>query len=159
MLGASVPKAIAPSGKRELLEAMQAIHNEKYKGCYGSPRMHQELLVRGFDVSENTVAELMKTHDMKASTKQKFRHTTDSNHAHPVAENLLDQAFEQEKPDQVWVSDITYIPTREGWLYLVCVLDLYSRKVVGWSMSNRMTKDLVLSALEMALWGAVPRPN
>ncbi len=103
------------------------------------------------------MAELMKTHDMKASTKQKFRHTTDSNHAHPVAENLLDQAFEQEKPDQVWVSDITYIPTREGWLYLVCVLDLYSRKVVGWSMSNRMTKDLVLSALEMAAFGALSR--
>ena len=80
-----------------------------------------------------------------------FRHTTDSNHRHPVAANVLNQEFEQPRPNAVWVSDITYIPTREGWLYLACVLDLYSRKVVGWSMSERMTSDLVLSALEMAL--------
>lgn len=137
--------------QRELVEEMQAIHAERNKDCYGSPRMHKELLDRGYDVCENTVAELMKNNDIQASTKKKFRHTTDSNHSHPVAENLLNQQFEQEKPNTVWVSDLTYIPTREGWLYLVCVLDLHSRKVVGWSMSERMTKDLVLSALEMAL--------
>lgn len=137
--------------QRELVEEMQAIHAERHKDCYGSPRMHKELLKRGYDVCENTVAELMKNNEIQASTKKKFRHTTDSNHPHPVAENLLNQAFEQEKPNTVWVSDLTYIPTREGWLYLVCVLDLHSRKVVGWSMSERMTKDLVLAALEMAL--------
>lgn len=142
--------------QQELVEQMQSIHQEKHKDCYGSPRMQKELVARGYDVCENTVAQLMKDHDLKASTKKKFRQTTDSNHPHPVAENLLNQAFEQDKPDQVWVSDLTYVWTQEGWLYLVCVLDLYSRKVVGWSMSERMTKDLVLSALEMALLSRRP---
>lgn len=137
--------------RQELVEEMKQVHQERHKDCYGSPRMHKELLAKGYEVCENTVAQLMKDHDIQATTKKKFRHTTDSNHPYPVAENLLNQEFEQEKPDQVWVSDITYIPTREGWLYLACVLDLYSRRVVGWSMSERMTKDLVLSALEMAL--------
>jgi transposase InsO family protein len=113
--------------------------------------MHKELLAKGYEVCENTVAQLMKGHDLRAKTKKTFRHTTASNHPYPVAENLLNQEFEQDQPDQVWVSDITYIPTREGWLYLVCVLDLHSRRVVGWSMSERMTKELVLCALEMAL--------
>jgi transposase InsO family protein len=153
------PESERAQRQQELLEAMQAIHAEKHKDSYGSPRMHQQLLARGFDVSENTVAALMKQHGMQASTKKKFRQTTDSNHPHPVAENLLDQAFEQEHPDQVWVSDITYIPTREGWLYLACVLDLYSRKVVGWSMSHSMTKDLVLSAMEMALLKRQPEAD
>jgi putative transposase len=137
--------------RQELVEQMQQVHQERHKDCYGSPRMHKELLAKGYEVCENTVAQLMKDHDIKATTKRKFRHTTDSNHPYPVAENLLNQEFEQDQPDQVWVSDITYIPTREGWLYLVCVLDLYSRRVVGWSMSERMTKELVLAALEMAL--------
>jgi transposase InsO family protein len=137
--------------RQELVEEMKQVHQERHKDGYGSPRMHKELLAKGYDVCENTVAQLMKDHDLKATTKKKFRHTTDSNHPYPVAENLLNQEFAQQKPDQVWVSDITYIPTREGWLYLVCVLDLYSRRVVGWSMAERMTKDLVLSALEMAL--------
>ena len=145
------PESERSKRQRELVEEMQSIHREPHKACYGSPRMHKELLKRDYEVCENTVAELMKANEIKASTKRKFRHTTDSNHSHPVAENLLNQAFEQEKPDTVWVSDITNIPTREGWLYLVCVLDLYSRKVVGWSMAERMTKDLVLSAMEMAL--------
>lgn len=145
------PESERSKRRRELVKEMESIHAEPFKACYGSPRMHQELLKRGYEACENTVAELMKAHEIQASTKRKFRHTTDSNHPHPVAENLLNQAFEQDQPDTVWVSDITYIPTREGWLYLVCVLDLYSRKVVGWSMSERMTKDLVLAALEMAL--------
>ncbi len=145
------PESDRSQRQRELVEEMQSIHEERHKDCYGSPRMHRELLARDYEVCENTVAKLMKAHDLKSSTKQKFRQTTDSNHPHPVAENLLNQAFEQEKPDTVWVSDITYIWTGEGWLYLMCVLDLFSRKVVGWSMSKRMTKDLVLSAMKMAL--------
>jgi len=145
------PKSDRSRRQRELTDQMRAIHAERHKDSYGSPRMHQELIARGYEVCENTVAQLMKDQDLKSSTKKKFRHTTDSNHRHPVAENVLNQQFQQEKPDQVWVSDITFIPTREGWLYLVCILDLYSRKVVGWSMSDRMTKDLVLSAMKMAL--------
>lgn len=142
--------------REELIEQIQAIHSEPKKACYGSPRMHKELRARGYDVCENTVARLMKEHDVKASTTKKFRHTTDSNHTRPVAENLLNQEFEQVQPNRVWVSDLTYIPTREGWLYLVCVLDLFSRRVVGWSMGARMTQDLVLSALEMALLARRP---
>jgi transposase InsO family protein len=137
--------------QRELVSAMRAIHCEPRKGCYGSPRMQRELVSRGCPVSENTVARLMQEHELRAATARKFRHTTDSNHPHPVAENVLNQEFEQERPNQVWVSDLTYVATREGWLYLVCVLDLFSRKVVGWSMSARMTSALVVSALQMAL--------
>lgn len=153
------PVSVRKERQEELVEEMKQVHQERHKDCYGSPRMHKELLAKGYEVCENTVAQLMKDHDLRATTKRKFRHTTDSNHPYPVAENLLNQEFEQHKPDQVWVSDITYIPTREGWLYLVCVLDLYSRRVVGWSMSERMTKDLVLSALEMALLRRRPEAN
>lgn len=143
--------------RRELVAQMREIHGEKYKASYGSPRMHQELVARGHEVSENTVAQLMRAHELRASTARKFRHTTDSNHSHPVADNVLNQEFEQSGPNEAWVSDITYVPTREGWLYLVCVLDLYSRKVVGWSMSERMTSQLVISALGMALQQRCPR--
>lgn len=137
--------------RRELVAEMREIHADKDMRNYGSPRMHQELVARGRQVCENTVARLMQDHDLRSTTAQKFRATTDSKHSHPVAQNHLNQEFEQSGPNRAWVSDITYIPTREGWLYLVCVLDLYSRKVVGWSMSSRMTKELVLSALEMAV--------
>ena len=129
----------------------RVIHGEKHKGNYGSPRMLKELRARGREVSENTVAKLMQENQLRAATARKFRHTTDSNHTYPVAENVLNQEFNQERANAAWVSDITYIQTREGWLYLACVLDLYSRKVVGWSMSERMKSDLVLTALEMGL--------
>lgn len=145
------PQSERSQRHQALLGEMRTIHQEYRKDTYGSPRLHKELIARGYEVCENTVADLMQAHDIRASTQRKFRHTTDSNHPYPVAENLLEQAFEQEKPDTVWVSDLTYIPTREGWLYLVCVLDLFSRKVVGWSMGTRMTQELVLSAMEMAL--------
>ena len=113
--------------------------------------MQQELVARGHEVSENTVAKLMRDHGLRAASIRKFRVTTDSHHSLPVAENVLNREFEQESADRVWLADITYIWTREGWLYLPCVLDAYSRKIVGWSMSDRMTKDLVLEALRMAL--------
>jgi len=113
--------------------------------------MHQELVARGKQCSRNTVASLMKAHKIRAVSSRKFKATTDSSHPHPVAENVLDRQFQQESPDRVWLSDITYVWTREGWLYLACVLDCYSRKIVGWSMSTRMTKTLVLDALQMAL--------
>lgn len=142
--------------EQELVAEMRAIHAEKHKQNYGSPRMHQELKARGRKVCENTVARLMKVHGLRAATAKKFRHTTDSNHPYPVAKNVLNQEFEQTRANEVWVSDITYVPTREGWLYVVCVLDLYSRKVVGWSMSHRMTRELVLGALEMALQRRCP---
>jgi transposase InsO family protein len=118
--------------------------------------MHQELLARGYSVSENTVAKLMQRERLRAATKRKFRVTTDSGHRHPVAENLLDRQFEQESADRVWLADITYVWTREGWLYLACVMDAYSRKIVGWSMAERIKQDLVLDALRMALGRRCP---
>jgi putative transposase len=128
------PESARSVRRRELVAEMRVIHGEKHKGNYGSPRMLKELRARGREVSENTVAKLMQENQLRAATARKFRHTTDSNHTYPVAENVLNQEFNQERANAAWVSDITYIQTREGWLYLACVLDLYSRKVVGWSM-------------------------
>jgi putative transposase len=151
------PESARSVRRREVVAEMRAIHGEKHKASYGSPRMLRELRARGHEVSENTVAKLMQEHELRASTARKFRHTTDSNHSYSVAENVLNQEFEQAGPNEAWVSDITYVPTREGWLYLVCVLDLYSRKVVGWSMSERMKSELVISALGMALQQRCPQ--
>ena len=136
---------------RELVSEMQTIHADRDMKSYGSPRMREELVARGHLVSENTVARLMRAAGLRASSSRKFRVTTDSKHSRPVAENVLDREFQQASPDRVWVADITYVWTKEGWLYLACVLDAYSRKIVGWSMGNRIAKELVFDALKMAL--------
>ena len=104
---------------------------------YGSPRMHLELVDRGFEICEATVAKLMQKEELVASTHRRFRiRTTDSNHGLPVAENTVNREFLRSGPNEVWVSDLTYIPTKAGWLYLVVIIDLHSRKVVGWSMNT-----------------------
>ena len=140
------------SQRREsLLDEIKAIHHERRKDVYGSPRIQQELTVRGRRCNVKTVARIMKEGGIRAKTARKFKVTTDSKHARPVAPNVLDRAFEQTGANQVWVSDITYIPTREGWLYLAAVEDLYTRKIVGWSMSERLTSRLVVDALEMGI--------
>ena len=136
----------------ELISEMKQIHSEDRKDVYGSPRMHLELVDRGFEICEATVATLMRKEGLAASTHRRFRiRTTDSNHRLPVAENTVDREFARHQPNEVWVSDLTYIPTKSGWLYLVVIIDLYSRKVVGWSMDVEMTTDVFLSALQMAL--------
>jgi putative transposase len=145
------PESARSQRHQELIAEMEEIHADRDLKNYGSPRMRDELVSRGHTVSENTVARLMRAHGLRAAVSRKFRVTTDSKHSLPVAENVLDREFTQESADRVWVSDITYIWTREGWLYLACVLDAYSRKIVGWSMQERMTKELVLDALRMAL--------
>ena len=104
----------------------------------------------------NTVARVMRQEGIAAKTKRKFRVTTDSNHGHPVAENVLDRRFEPEAPNRAWTTDITYLATGEGWLYLAAVEDLYSRRIVGWSMGPRIDSRLVVDALEMALAGRRP---
>jgi putative transposase len=126
------------------------------KQRYGSPRMAAELKARGHECSENTVAKLMSAHGIKARVPRRFVRTTDSNHRLPVAANLLDRDFDPERPNQVWAADITYIPTREGWLYLAVVEDLFSRMVVGWSMAETMESRLVVDALEMATRRRLP---
>jgi transposase InsO family protein len=138
-----------------LLVAIAAAHAEA-KGRYGSPRIHAELAAKGIDCCVNTVAKLMHDNGIRAKTARKFKNTTDSNHALPVADNLLDRQFEAAGPNERWLADITYIPTREGWLYLAVVEDLYSRMVVGWSLADTMTSRLVVDALEMAVQRRLP---
>ena len=137
-----------PGSEREarrdaLASEIRSIHSEQYLDVYGSPRMHQELLKRGFEVCENTVAAVMKQEGITASTEKKFRvTTTDSNHSLPVAENVMDRDFTSENPGEKLVSDLTYIATDEGFLFLVCVIDVCTRRVVGWSVSRaRLHRD------------------
>ncbi len=141
--------------RQELAEEITTIHAE-VKGRYGSPRVHAELVSRGRACCVNFVAGVMREAGIAAKTTRKFRQTTDSNHALPVAANVLDRAFDPAEPNTSWVADITCVPTREGWLYLAVVEDLFSRVVVGWSMAATMTSRLVVDALEMAL---VRRPR
>lgn len=143
---------------RRLLVEIKAIHSAK-RETYGSPRVHAELKAQGLRLGEKRVARLMRAGGIRAKQKRKFKATTDSRHSHPVAPNLLARDFEAIAPNQKWVADITYIPTREGWLYLAAILDLYSRMVVGWSMSSRMTRRLVLDALDMAVGRRRPGPG
>jgi transposase InsO family protein len=138
-----------------LLVEIAAAHAEA-KGRYGSPRIYAELKAKGIDCCINTVAKLMHDNDIRAKTARKFKNTTDSNHPLPVADNLLDRQFEAHGPNERWLADITYIPTREGWLYLAVVEDLYSRMVVGWSLADTMTSRLVVDALEMAVQRRLP---
>ena len=149
----------APSPRHErrdaLLVAIRSAHAEA-KARYGSPRIHAELEARGHHCCVNTVARIMREAGIAAKTKRKFRQTTDSNHPHPVAENLLNRQFDPVSKNESWVTDITYIATREGWMYLAVVEDLFSRMVVGWSMDATMTSRLVVDALEMAVARRLP---
>jgi transposase InsO family protein len=138
-----------------LLVEIRAAHAEA-KGRYGSPRIHAELEAKGVECCLNTVAKLMADDDIRAKAARKFRNTTDTNHGRPVAGNVLDRQFGASGPNEKWVADITCIPTREGWLYLAAVEDLYSRMVVGWSMADRMESRLVVDALGMAVQRRLP---
>ena len=141
-----------------LVAHIRAIHAE-FKGEYGWPRVWKELLARGVRVGKDRVQRLMKMHNIRARGKRKFVVTTDSKHSLPVAENLLARDFTPEAPDRVWSSDITYIATDEGWLYLAAVIDLFSRQVVGWSMQPHMQTSLVTDALRMAWFRRHPEPG
>jgi len=141
--------------RKAVLLGIQAVHSE-VQARYGSPRIFKELRNQGFKTSLNTVARIMRENRIQAKQTRRFRCTTDSNHSLPVAENNLGRRFDPSRPNQAWVADITYIPTREGWLYFSAVEDLYSRRIVGWSMSDRMTSRLVVDALEMAIGRRVP---
>jgi putative transposase len=139
----------------QMLALIQAIHAE-FKGSYGSPRMVKELRGRGFSASKSRVERLMRENGIKARHKRRYKATTDSKHNLPVAPNLLDRDFTPEAPNQVWTSDMTYLWTDEGWLYLAIVLDLFNREVVGWSLKPRMTADIVTDALTMAWFRRKP---
>ncbi len=141
-----------------LSEVIKEIHKES-RGEYGSPKIHQELRRRGIRCGRKRVARLMRKDGLKAKTIRKFKATTNSKHDLPVAANLLNRDFSPVEPNKAWVADITYIWTTEGWLYLAVVIDLFSRAVVGWSMSERMTRTLVMDAFTLAVKRRNPPPG
>ena len=154
----------APIGKRQARRAELVVHiravHEAGRRVYGSPRVHRALLARGVKRNRKTVARIMREEGLRSKAIRTFRvRTTDSSHAHPVAENVLDRKFTAEKPDAAWLCDITYIPTGEGWLYLAGVMDLCSRKIVGWSMAGHLRAELVNDALAMATTQRNPSPG
>ncbi len=120
-------------------------------GSYGRPRMTVELKELGFDVGHRRIGRLMSENGIEVKRNKKFKATTDSNHAFNIAPNLLNRDFHADAPNKKWVADISYVWTREGWLYLAVILDLHSRRVIGWAVSNRMKRDLAIRALNMAI--------
>ena len=138
-----------------MLSKVRQIHNET-RGSYGSRRMSKKLRGQGHDVGRYRARSLMKKAGVSVKRRKKFTKTTDSKHNLPVAPNLLERNFQPDRPDAIWCSDISYLWTTQGWLYLAIVIDLYSRKIVGWAMSNRLKTSLVIEALMMAYWRRKP---
>ena len=155
--------AKGPLSQRAAEDAeLEPIIQEVYaagRGSYGSPSIHDELLKCNRRVSRKRVIRLMKKLKLKAKTAKKFKAATNSKHTLPIAANLVGRRFAQATANRTWVSDITYLRTREGWLYLAVVIDLYSRKVVGWSLRPRMSANLVCDAFDMAVQNRRPPPG
>jgi putative transposase len=149
------PESAHQQQDQQLAQEVAQAHRDS-RGTYGSPRVHAELKAQGRKVSRKRVARLMRKQKLAARKKRRSVRTTDSNHSNPVAPNVLERDFSPHQPNSTWATDITYIWTTEGWLYLAVVLDLFSRRVVGWSMSEHIDTKLVLGALEMALEGRQP---
>ena len=142
----------------KLIGHIRAAHSAS-KGRYGAPRVHAELRHRGISCGRQRVARLMRQVGLRGKGRRKYRPTTTSAHAHPVADNRLARCFNIQTANCVWVGDITYLPTKEGWLYLAVLIDLFSRRVVGWAMSEHLTTALPLAALEMARQSRRPPPG
>jgi len=146
-------------GELALRVHIATIHRQS-RGTYGSPRVHAELKAQGFEVGRHRTARLMKDMGLSGTPKKRFRvGTTDSDHNNPIADNLLNRRFDVNDPNRVWVGDITYLPTRAGFVYLAVLIDLFSRKVVGWSVTSHMRTELCLDALRMALVTREPVPG
>jgi len=150
------PSALVRANE-ELLAQIREIHQGSQE-TYGSPRIYRALQQRGISCSRKRVARLMRVHRIRAKTKRRFKVTTRSRHGLPVAPDLLGRDFHAPAPNRIWTSDITYVWTREGWVYLAVILDLYSRLVVGWELSDRLTADLVTTALQRAVDRRHPGP-
>ncbi len=150
-----------PAAPKKLADAKLVVEikaaMKRGRGVYGSPRVHRDLRARGFRVSRKRVERLMRENGLAARQKRRFVHSTDSRHAFPVAANVLDRKFDVQKPNQAWVGDVTYIPTAEGWLYLAVLLDLFSRRVVGWATSASNDRELALRALDQAVRARRPK--
>ncbi|HWL73600.1 MAG TPA: IS3 family transposase, partial [Burkholderiaceae bacterium] len=154
--GLNAARERAPSKRRlddEVLVKLIGETQRQHRGRYGRRRMTSEVSqVQGRAINHKRVARLMRSHGLQSPKRRRSRVvTTDSKHAHPVAPNILGRDFEATGPNQKWLADLTYVPTKEGWLYLALVLDLYARKLVGWAMSETMPQELTLSALNVAL--------
>ncbi|RYZ87131.1 MAG: IS3 family transposase [Proteobacteria bacterium] len=143
---------------KQLDAAIVRIHKDSRRN-YGSPRVYEALASEGFKCSPTRVERRMKAIGVRAKTKRKFRVTTDSKHSLPVSPNLVNRDFKPTAPDRLWLTDITYIATDEGWLYLATVMDAFSRKIIGWQLDERMTQNLVLDALDMAVKARNPQPG
>jgi transposase InsO family protein len=145
------PPSVRQQANDQLLAAIRRLHQGPER-CYGSPRLTPELKALGHACSENRVARLMQRHGVRAQKRKRFvPRTTDSDHDHPIAPNRLAERSVPTGPNQVWVSDLTYVLTAQGWLYLALVMDLWSRRIVGWAMAEHLRSELVLAALEMAV--------
>jgi putative transposase len=142
----------------ELIKQIRKTHQES-RELYGSPKITKALNNQGVQVSERTVSRLMTQNQIRSKTVRKYKATTNSKHQLPVHDNVLDRQFTATKPNEKWVTDITYVQTGEGWLYLASVMDLFSRRIVGWKASDRMTKELVLEALNHAVQATRPTPG
>jgi len=152
------PESRRAQADRHLLAQIQAVHTASH-ATYGSPRIHAALRQQGATCGKHRVARVMRQHGIAAQHRRKFRATTDAAHDLPVAANVLDRHFTPAAPDQAWVSDLTYVPTGEGWLYLATVMDLYARRIVGWAMGARLDRGLVGAALTDALQRRHPAPG
>ena len=151
------PESQRAAANRELVDNIKRVHRDTC-GRYGSPRIHAELMAQGRGVSRGRIERLMRRHGIRAIMAQPRRmRTTDSRHDFPIAANLLKRSFTAAAPNQIWLADITYVETDQGWLYLAMVLDLCSRKIVGWAMADHLRADLPLTALRMAI--SIQRPG
>jgi transposase InsO family protein len=155
----SRPESARKIANRGLLDDIQRVHAH-HRERYGAPRIHAELRAEGQIISRKRIERVMRRHGIRARAPRRYRVcTTESKHSLLVAANLLDQNFVAERPNQVWLADITYIPTGEGWLYLAVILDLFTRKVVGWAMRDHMRAELTIAALTMAIQRRRPGPG
>lgn len=149
------PLSARKQDELRLVLLIEKIHQGS-RETYGSPRIHAVLSGKGETCGEDKVARLMRKHGIKAKTKKKFKATTNSKHKLPVSDNVLNRDFEPDAPNKAWAGDITFLWTREGWLYLAVVLDLFSRKVIGWAMEPTLSRELALKALRMAISARQP---
>jgi len=147
----SRPESQRSSDNRDLLKDIQRVHRDNH-GRYGSPRVHEELKAQGRGASRCRIERLMRHHGIRAIMARPRRAgTTDSRHDLPIAPNLLDRNFVADAPNRIWLADITYVETDQGWLYLAAILDLYTRRIVGWAMADHLRAELPLAALRMAI--------
>lgn len=151
------PESPRARANRQLVSQVRIVHQESDR-TYGSPRIYEELKAQGVRCSENRIARLMRLHRIRAKQPRRFKVTTDARHAFPVAPNVLNRQFAVDVPDRVWMTDLTYIWTGQGWLYLAVVMDLFSRRIVGWAMRPWLTTAIGLEALQAALLTRRPPP-